>query len=57
MLDGTEKIVSNPCDYPDNISTIAEEFEPVVNSTIIVPQDYYSAISQLCRVQNINNFF
>ena len=50
MRNGDEVMVNNPCDYPDNAQDVAEELEPIVNATIIVPLEYYSPITMLCRV-------
>jgi translation elongation factor EF-4 len=57
MKNGEEVIVNNPCDYPDSTGDVLEEFEPVVNATVIVPLEHYSPISMLCRVTLLVIFF
>ncbi|HUO36597.1 MAG TPA: translation elongation factor 4 [Mycobacterium sp.] len=45
--DGTEKIVTNPSDWPTGkIGTI---YEPVVNTTIIAPSEFIGTIMELCQ--------
>jgi len=47
MQDGTIEIVSNPARMPDP-SRIAEIREPIIATTIFVPQDYVGAVITLC---------
>ena len=45
--DGTEQIVHNPSDWPGG--KIPEVYEPIVNMTIIVPQEFVGATMELCQ--------
>jgi GTP-binding protein LepA len=45
--DGSERIVTNPSDWPSG--KVAEVYEPVVNTTIIAPAEYIGAIMELCQ--------
>ena len=47
MDDGTERIVTNPSEFPDG--KIAEVHEPVVRATVLAPSDYVGAIMELCQ--------
>jgi len=47
LRDGTVEIVSNPAKLPDP-SKIAEIREPVIASTIFVPQEYVGPVMTLC---------
>ncbi|MGH8745332.1 MAG: translation elongation factor 4, partial [Burkholderiales bacterium] len=47
MSDGTTVQVSNPAKLPDP-DKIAEIREPVISTTIFVPQDYVGAVMTLC---------
>lgn len=48
QTDGTELVVDNPSQMPDR-STIDEIFEPYVEATIMVPNDYVGAVMELCE--------
>ncbi|KAG8695800.1 Translation factor guf1 mitochondrial, partial [Ceratobasidium sp. 395] len=55
MRDGTEKEVSNPVEFPEpgEVGTgsggnVREILEPVVNATIIVPEEYIGDMLDLC---------
>ena len=45
--DGTEQIVHNPSDWPSG--KIPEVYEPIVNMTIIVPQEFVGSTMELCQ--------
>ncbi|MCP1386877.1 translation elongation factor 4 [Corynebacterium sp. TA-R-1] len=45
--DGTEQIVHNPSDWPGG--KIEEVYEPIVNMTIIVPQEFVGTTMELCQ--------
>ena len=45
--DGTEKIVTNPSDWPGG--KIREVYEPVVKTTIISPSEFIGTIMELCQ--------
>ena len=45
--DGTEQIVHNPSDWPGG--KIDEVYEPIVNMTIIVPQEFVGTTMELCQ--------
>ncbi|AQT82694.1 elongation factor 4 [Mycolicibacterium litorale] len=45
--DGTEKIVTNPSDWPDG--KIREVYEPVVKTTVIAPSEFIGTIMELCQ--------
>ena len=45
--DGTEHMVHNPSDWPGG--KLQQVFEPVVNMTIIVPQEFVGATMELCQ--------
>jgi len=47
LRDGTLELVSNPARMPD-AGKIAEIREPVIATTIFVPQDYVGAVMTLC---------
>jgi GTP-binding protein LepA len=47
LRDGSVELVSNPARMPD-AGTIAEIREPVIATTIFVPQDYVGAVMTLC---------
>ncbi len=47
MEDATEKVVTNPSDWPTG--KIGEVFEPIVKCTIISPSEYIGAIMELCQ--------
>jgi GTP-binding protein LepA len=53
---GHEIIVTNPSEFPSNISTmgqtgvkVAQVFEPVVRATVLAPSDYIGTIMELCQ--------
>ncbi len=48
MEDGSERVVTNPSEYP-NDGKIAEVREPVVKATILSPSDYIGVIMELCQ--------
>ena len=45
--DGTEKIVTNPSDWPTG--KIRTVYEPVVKTTIIAPSEFIGTIMELCQ--------
>jgi GTP-binding protein LepA len=45
--DGTEKVVTNPSDWPDG--KMREVYEPVVKTTIIAPSEFIGTIMELCQ--------
>ena len=45
--DGAEQIVHNPSDWPGG--KIPEVYEPIVNMTIIVPQEFVGTTMELCQ--------
>lgn len=45
--DGSEVLVTNPSEFPDG--KIAEVEEPVVEATILTPNDYVGRIMELCQ--------
>jgi GTP-binding protein LepA len=45
--DGSEKVVTNPSDWPDG--KISAVFEPVVKTTIIAPSEFIGTIMELCQ--------
>ena len=45
--DGTESLVHNPSDWPGG--KLQEVFEPVVNMTLIVPQEFVGTTMELCQ--------
>ena len=49
MDDGSERIVTNPSEFPEG--KIAEVYEPVVRATILAPSDYIGAIMDLCQTR------
>lgn len=46
--DGTEEVVDNPSEMPDR-SLIEEVYEPYVEATIMVPNDYVGSVMELCE--------
>ena len=50
MENGTERIVTNPSEYP-NDGKIAEVYEPVVKATILSPTEYIGTILELCQAR------
>jgi GTP-binding protein LepA len=48
LEDGTERVVTNPSDWPSG-QKIAEVYEPVVKAMIIAPSEYIGAIMELCQ--------
>ena len=45
--DGTEQLVHNPSDWPNG--KVPEVYEPIVNMTIIVPQEFVGSTMELCQ--------
>ena len=45
--DGTEKVVTNPSDWPGG--KIRTVYEPVVKCTIIAPSEFIGTIMELCQ--------
>jgi GTP-binding protein LepA len=45
--DGTEKVVTNPSDWPEG--KIRTVYEPVVKTTIIAPSEFIGTIMELCQ--------
>jgi len=48
MENGTERIVTNPSEYPTD-GKIAEVYEPVVKATILTPAEHIGTILELCQ--------
>jgi GTP-binding protein LepA len=48
LEDGTERIVTNPSDWPTG-AKIAEVYEPIAKCMIIAPSEYIGAIMELCQ--------
>ncbi|KAE9394104.1 translation factor GUF1, mitochondrial [Gymnopus androsaceus JB14] len=49
--DGKERFVSNPTEFPDTgdaASKVVEIQEPIVKATIIVPEEYFGVMMDLC---------
>ncbi|KAJ3712263.1 GTP-binding protein lepa [Lentinula raphanica] len=49
--DGTEKFVSNPTEFPDmsdSTTKVGEIQEPIVKASIIVPEEYFGDMMELC---------
>ncbi|KAJ9657818.1 Translation factor guf1 mitochondrial [Coniosporium apollinis] len=50
--DGTETIITNPADFPDDASVhmkVAELQEPYVAATITLPEEYLGKVIELCE--------
>ena len=47
MDDGSERIVTNPSDWPEGKTRSI--FEPIVKTTIIAPSEFIGAIMELCQ--------
>ncbi|WP_297851618.1 translation elongation factor 4, partial [uncultured Corynebacterium sp.] len=45
--DGTESMVHNPADWPSG--KLQEVYEPIVNMTLIVPQEFVGTTMELCQ--------
>jgi len=45
--DGSEKVVTNPSDWPEG--KIRTVFEPIVKTTIIAPSEFIGTIMELCQ--------
>jgi len=45
--DGSEKIVTNPSDWPEG--KVREVYEPVVKTTVIAPSEFIGTIMELCQ--------
>ena len=50
MEDGSERVVTNPSEYPTS-GKIAKVFEPVVSATVLAPSDYIGTIMELCQAR------
>ncbi len=48
LTNDTEKVIENPADFPER-NYIKEIFEPIIDATIIVPQEYLGNIMELCQ--------
>jgi GTP-binding protein LepA len=48
LEDGTERIVTNPSDWPTG-QKMTETHEPIVKAMIIAPSEYIGAIMELCQ--------
>ena len=48
MMDNTEVILENPCDFLDP-SLIKEAYEPFVKATILTPKEYIGTVMTLCQ--------
>ncbi|KAJ3931212.1 MAG: P-loop containing nucleoside triphosphate hydrolase protein [Lentinula lateritia] len=49
--DGTEKFISNPTEFPDmsdSTTKVSEIQEPIVKASIIVPEEYFGDMMELC---------
>ncbi|KAJ3880686.1 P-loop containing nucleoside triphosphate hydrolase protein [Lentinula edodes] len=49
--DGTEKFISNPTEFPDmsdSTTKVSEIQEPIVKASIIVPEEYFGEMMELC---------
>ncbi|KAJ4487702.1 P-loop containing nucleoside triphosphate hydrolase protein [Lentinula aciculospora] len=49
--DGTEKSISNPTEFPDmsdSTTKVREIQEPIVKASIIVPEEYFGDMMELC---------
>ncbi len=49
MEDGSERIVTNPSDWP--AGKTRQTFEPIVKTTIITPSEFIGAIMELCQAR------
>jgi GTP-binding protein LepA len=49
MEDGSERVVTNPSEYPEG--KIAEVYEPVVRATILAPKEFIGTIMELCQAR------
>jgi len=49
MEDGTERIVTNPSEFPGG--KVAEVYEPVVRATVLAPSEYVGSIMELCQAR------
>eukprot|EP00210_Caulerpa_lentillifera_P001187 g1143.t1 len=47
LLNGEEKIIENPCDYPLSVKIKRVE-EPTVEAVMVAPEDYTGVIMELC---------
>jgi GTP-binding protein LepA len=47
MDDGSERVVTNPSEYP--VGKVANVYEPVVRATVLTPNDYVGAVMELCQ--------
>jgi GTP-binding protein LepA len=47
LEDGSEKIVTNPSEYPNG--KVAKVLEPIIKATILSPSDYIGTIMELCQ--------
>ena len=50
MEDGSEKVVTNPSEYPTG-GKIAKVYEPVVRATVLSPAEYIGTIMELCQAR------
>ena len=50
MEDGSERVVTNPSEYPTS-GKIAKVFEPVVSATVLAPSEYIGTIMELCQAR------
>ncbi|TFK30107.1 Guf1 protein [Coprinopsis marcescibilis] len=51
FMDGREKVVSNPTEFPevtDSSTRVREVQEPVVKASMIVPEEYMGELMELC---------
>lgn len=49
-LNGIEKFVNNPTEFPNDESLVQKFMEPIVLGTLIFPQEYLGSIITLCGV-------
>ena len=50
MEDGSERVVTNPSEYPTD-GKIAAVYEPVVKGTILAPAEFIGVILELCQAR------
>ncbi|MCW2811198.1 MAG: GTP-binding protein LepA [Friedmanniella sp.] len=50
MEDGSEKVVTNPSEYPTD-GKIAAVYEPMVKATLLAPAEYIGTILELCQAR------
>ena len=48
MVDGSERVIDNPLNYPDP-NLIESAFEPIVKASILTPTEYVGNLMDLCQ--------